>query len=186
MAIKKSYKIFGMGITVILLSSFSLFGEKTYDRGHDGELIVHMKNTETNKEVGTITISPYIQNGKQEGMLITPHLYNLPKSSTHGMHIHINPSCDNNGKAAGGHWDPQDNNKHLGPYNENGHKGDLPILVVNSNGTATTPILAPKLDSLEELVGHSIMIHEGSDNYSDSPEPLGGGGGRMWCGIIAD
>ena len=186
MIINKSYKVLGLGIAIILLTGFSLFEEGSYDRGHDGELIVHMKSTDTDKEVGTITISPYIQNDKQQGMLITPHLYNLPKSGTHGMHIHINPSCADKGKAAGGHWDPQENDKHLGPYNENGHKGDLPALIVNPNGTANKPVLAPKLDSLEELVGHSLMIHEGSDNYSDNPKPLGGGGKRVWCGVISD
>ncbi|NIY58922.1 superoxide dismutase family protein, partial [Francisella orientalis] len=39
---------------------------------------------------------------------------------------------------------------------------------------------------LEELEGHSLMIHEGGDNYSDTPKPLGGGGTRMWCGVITD
>jgi Cu-Zn family superoxide dismutase len=28
------------------------------------------------------------------------------------------------------------------------------------------------------------MIHEGSDNYSDEPKPLGGGAGRIACGIV--
>ena len=28
------------------------------------------------------------------------------------------------------------------------------------------------------------MIHEGGDNYSDTPKPLGGGGARMACGVI--
>jgi Cu-Zn family superoxide dismutase len=28
------------------------------------------------------------------------------------------------------------------------------------------------------------MIHAGSDNYSDSPKPLGGGGARIACGVI--
>jgi len=27
------------------------------------------------------------------------------------------------------------------------------------------------------------MIHAGGDNYSDQPEPLGGGGGRIACGV---
>ena len=119
-------------------------------------------------------------------MLFTPHLYNLPGSSSHGFHVHINPSCDEKGMAAGGHWDPDNTTKHLGPYNESGHMGDLLVLVVDVDGTATKPILAPKLQSLEELVGHSLMIHEGSDNYSDNPESLGGGGSRMWCGVIAN
>jgi Cu-Zn family superoxide dismutase len=28
------------------------------------------------------------------------------------------------------------------------------------------------------------MIHEGGDNYSDEPAPLGGGGARIACGVI--
>ena len=173
---------------IILVSGCSVLEQKkqVYDFKHDNELIVHLKDTETNKEVGTVTIAPYIQNGEKDGMIFTPHLYNLPGPSSHGFHVHINSSCDDKGIAAGGHWDPQNTNSHLGPYNCKGHKGDLPVLVVDADGTATKPLLAPKLESLEELVGHSLMIHEGSDNYSDDPEALGGGGSRMWCGVITD
>ena len=28
------------------------------------------------------------------------------------------------------------------------------------------------------------MIHVGGDNHSDHPKPLGGGGGRLACGVI--
>ena len=28
------------------------------------------------------------------------------------------------------------------------------------------------------------MIHAGGDNYSDQPQPLGGGGARIACGVI--
>jgi Cu-Zn family superoxide dismutase len=28
------------------------------------------------------------------------------------------------------------------------------------------------------------MIHAGGDNYSDEPEPLGGGGARIACGVV--
>jgi Cu-Zn family superoxide dismutase len=28
------------------------------------------------------------------------------------------------------------------------------------------------------------MIHEGGDNYSDKPKPLGGGGARIACGVV--
>ncbi|APC92115.1 MULTISPECIES: superoxide dismutase family protein [Francisella] len=181
------YKLCGVSMLTFVLADCTLLsGNKIYDLNHDDELIVHMRNVSTNKEVGTITISPYIHDGKQEGMLITPHLYNLPADTKHGMHIHINPSCKNNGMSAGGHWDPDNTQKHLGPYNTDGHKGDLPVLVVNANGTATKPVVAPRLDSLDELVGHSLMIHARSDNYSDKPQSLGGGGARMWCGVISD
>ena len=182
----EKYKILSSMVCLGLLGSCSTFEQekKAYDLKHDNELIVHVKDTSTDKAVGTITISPYITNSKKEGLLITPHLYNLPPSTTHGMHIHVNPSCADGGKAAGGHWDPQNTNHHFGPYNDNGHIGDLPVLVVNPDGSATKPVVAPRIASLEDLAGHSLMIHSGSDNYSDDPEPLGGGGDRMWCGVI--
>jgi Cu-Zn family superoxide dismutase len=28
------------------------------------------------------------------------------------------------------------------------------------------------------------MVHVGGDNYSDTPAPLGGGGGRLVCGVV--
>ena len=45
-------------------------------------------------------------------------------------------------------------------------------------------VLAPRLKKLDEVRGHSIMIHAGGDNHSDHPAPLGGGGPRMACGVI--
>ncbi|TMA53165.1 MAG: hypothetical protein E6J75_15750, partial [Deltaproteobacteria bacterium] len=35
---------------------------------------------------------------------------------------------------------------------------------------------------LEDVAGRALVIHEGGDNYSDTPKPLGGGGVRMACG----
>jgi len=124
------------------------------------------------------------------GLLITPDLSGLP-AGVHGFHVHANPSCApglNNGVptaalAAGGHWDPEKTNEHLGPYGK-GHKGDLPALVVNADGKATYPLLAPRLKAAD-LTGHAIMVHAGGDNNSDHPAPLGGGGMRMACGVVS-
>jgi Cu-Zn family superoxide dismutase len=126
--------------------------------------------------IGTIvaTEKPY-------GVLLTPNLHNLPPG-LHGFHIHQNPSCLDNGMAAGAHLDPFHSNQHLGPYGK-GHLGDLPVLEVDNNGNATLPILAPRL-RLKELKNHSLIIHAGSDNYADVPATLGGGGTRIACGII--
>lgn len=117
------------------------------------------------------------------GVLLTPHLHDLPPG-IHGFHIHEHPSCADNGNAAGGHLDPTKSEKHLGPYDHQGHLGDLPVLIVNADGTATLPTLAPRF-KLKQLKGHSLMIHAGADNYSDIPEKNGGGGERYACGVIA-
>lgn len=132
----------------------------------------------TGPSIGTIVISetPY-------GLLFTPHLHDLTPG-IHGFHIHQHPLCGQKGMAAGGHFDPHNTGKHLGPYNDKGHLGDLPALTVNTDGTATLPVLAPRLHHIDDIKNHVLMIHAGGDNYSDLPEKLGGGGSRSACGII--
>lgn len=126
----------------------------------------------------------------QYGLLFTPQLKSLPPG-IHGFHVHQNGSCASamkDGKpsaaeAAGGHFDPAKTGKHLGPYG-NGHLGDLPAIYVNADGTATYPVLAPRIKKLSEIDGHALMVHAGGDNHADMPAPLGGGGARMACGVI--
>jgi Cu-Zn family superoxide dismutase len=84
--------------------------------------------------------------------------------------------------AAGGHYDPANTGKHLGPYGE-GHKGDMPVLTVDASGNATKAVTVPHL-TMADVKGRSIMIHAGGDNYSDQPAPLGGGGARIACGVV--
>ena len=128
--------------------------------------------------VGTVTISE-----TKYGLLFTPNLQGLTPGA-HGFHIHQFASCDKSGMAAGGHFDPQSTGVHLGPYNDNGHLGDLPALYVNSDGAATMPVLAPRIQHIEDISSHALMIHHGGDNYSDEPAKLGGGGVRMVCGVL--
>jgi len=124
------------------------------------------------------------------GLKITPALKGLPPGP-HGFHVHANGNCgaaENNGKmtagfAAGGHLDPANTGKHLGPDSTEGHKGDLPVLVVDANGNAKTPVVAPHL-KVKDVKGHAIVVHAGGDNYADQPAPLGGGGARIACGVV--
>ena len=85
-------------------------------------------------------------------------------------------------ESAGSHFDAGKTGKHEGPYGA-GHSGDLPPLFVDADGKATLPVLAPRLKT-SDLKGHALMIHEGGDNYSDQPKPLGGGGARIACGAV--
>jgi Cu-Zn family superoxide dismutase len=109
---------------------------------------------------------------------------------THGFHVHEKADCgpgvkdgkQQAGIAAGGHFDPAGTGKHEGPAGK-GHIGDLPALTVDKDGKASNPVIAPRL-KLADVKGRSLMIHAGGDNYSDKPAPLGGGGGRVACGVI--
>jgi Cu-Zn family superoxide dismutase len=65
------------------------------------------------------------------------------------------------GFAAGGHYDPAHTKKHLGPLSAAGHRGDLPVLVVDNQGNATQPVTAPHL-TVAQIRGRSVMIHAGA------------------------
>jgi Cu-Zn family superoxide dismutase len=160
-----------------LLFSYAVFAE-------DVVITMNLITAEgTGKAIGKITASD-----SKYGLLLKPELSDLPPG-VHGFHVHEKASCDpadkdgkkTAGQAAGGHMDPAKTGKHLGPYEE-GHSGDLPPLIVSTDGKATTVVLAPRLKAAD-LKGHAIMIHAGGDNYMDHPEPLGGGGGRIACGV---
>jgi Cu-Zn family superoxide dismutase len=141
--------------------------------------------TGVGSEIGTINVSE----APGGGVRIIPNLEELPPGQ-HGFHLHVNPSCNPAGKdgkpaageAAGPHYDPAKSGKHAGPAGE-GHMGDLPVLTVGADGRATQPLLAPRL-SLDEIHGHAFVVHQGGDNYSDKPKPLGGGGSRIACGVV--
>jgi Cu-Zn family superoxide dismutase len=136
------------------------------------------------QDIGTVTLS---QN--KYGLVLTPDLKGLPPG-IHGFHIHEKGNCaptEQDGKpvaagGAGGHYDPNKTKKHGTPWGD-GHRGDLPALYVDSNGNSTNPVLAPRL-KLSEVHKLALMIHTGGDNHSDHPMPLGGGGGRIACGVI--
>jgi superoxide dismutase, Cu-Zn family len=135
--------------------------------------------------VGTVTI-----HATDYGLVFTPNLEKM-EPGIHGFHIHAKGSCEPaevDGKptaagAAGGHWDPEKTGKHDFPWGD-GHKGDLPALFVTADGKATQPVLAPRIKSIDEIEGLAMMVHAGGDNHSDHPKPLGGGAGRVACGVI--
>jgi len=150
------------------------------------EVTLHQVSAQgVGEAVGKVTITE-----TDYGLQFTPALSGM-KPGIHGFHVHAKGSCEpgeSQGKtvaagAAGGHLDPQNSGKHLGPYAD-GHLGDLPALYVTDDGKASYPVVAPRLKSLSDIKGKALMVHVGGDNHADHPEPLGGGGARLACGVI--
>ena len=141
--------------------------------------------TGTGGSIGDITISQ-----SANGAMFTLNLKDLLPGA-HGFHVHENGSCGpatvNDAVipagAAGGHWDSGHTGKHAGPVGA-GHIGDLPVLIAETDGTASQSLVAPRIKDIAVLKGHALMIHLKGDNYSDEPAPLGGGGPRFACGVI--
>jgi Cu-Zn family superoxide dismutase len=137
------------------------------------------------ESIGTVQLSD-----GADGLTLAVDVQGLTPGE-HGFHLHQNGSCEpaanQEGQmtaagGAGGHYDPESTGAHAGPEGE-GHKGDLPVLEVGSDGMAMAELAAPRL-TVADARGKALMIHAGGDNYSDQPKPLGGGGGRVACGVV--
>ena len=165
--------------TALLLTSCSYFRA---EKNTEGLIVpIHLiSKAGTGSYIGAIKFAD-----SEHGLVIKPHLTDLPEGD-HGFHIHEIGKCSpQNGKAggaAGGHYDPDGSGKHMGPHHK-GHKGDLPALKVSPQGIAANKMIAPRL-MVKEIMGRSVMIHAHGDNYSDTPKKLGGGGERIACGVI--
>jgi Cu-Zn family superoxide dismutase len=138
------------------------------------------------EEVGAVLITQ-----TPAGAKFVTELRGLP-TGERGFHVHANGDCGPApnaqgetvaGGAAGSHWDPEETKAHRGPEGD-GHQGDLPFIFVQADGTAKGAVVAPRITDIAELSGKALMIHAGGDNYSDEPKPLGGGAGRIACGVI--
>ncbi len=121
----------------------------------------------------------------KDGLKITVNITGTP-AGQHGFHIHEFGSCEDLGKAAGGHYNPlgsphgmisKDGAKHA-------HKGDLGNIEIASDGTGKLEALIAGLsltDSKYTAGGRAVILHEKGDDFG---QPLGNAGGRIGCGPI--
>lgn len=101
-----------------------------------------------------------------------------PQIGPHGFHIHEKGNCEigdvnNPFMAAGEHWNPTNQ-----PHGN--HAGDFPVLFSN-NGRAMMIFFTNKF-KVSDIIGKSVIIHEGPDDYKT--QPAGGAGKRLACGVI--
>lgn len=119
------------------------------------------------------------------GIEVVVILDNAP-SGTHAFHVHEVGSCADNGKAAKGHFNP-DNVKHgYLPTNgfRNAHAGDLGNIEISENGVGIMNLTIAGL-SLEQgkyaIANRSVILHAKPDDFG---QPVGNAGDRVGCGII--
>jgi Cu-Zn family superoxide dismutase len=105
----------------------------------------------------------------------------------HAIHIHQFGDCSSeDGKSAGGHWNPS--NQNHGQWDHHHfHLGDIGNILADSLGKGEIS-LATKLwcldcpDSMRNIIGKSIIIHQGADDFIS--QPSGAAGKRIGCGEI--
>lgn len=101
----------------------------------------------------------------------------------HGFHIHQHPDCSNDGKAAGGHFNPTEN-PHGGPRASRHHVGDLGNIEADSQGRVDAVLKADQLafTGLHNILNHSVVVHKNRDDLRS--QPSGAAGARVACGVI--
>jgi Cu-Zn family superoxide dismutase len=108
---------------------------------------------------------------------------------SYGAHLHTTGRCDAPGFAsAGPHWNPTAQ-KH-GKDNPAGmHKGDLPNLLVGTDGRGSFEYTIPNAglsgmlpNRLIDADGASVVVHEKADDFRT--DPSGNSGARIACGVL--
>ena len=134
------------------------------------------KYDEEGEKFGTITVTE-----TADGISIEVKASGL-KPGQVGFHLHEKnspePTTDANGNLVvggglGGHWDPDNTQKHAGPDGD-GHRGDLDALTINDDGSINQVVISAKI-KYGDVKGRSFVIHANPDNYTD--EPANGGSG---------
>ena len=106
----------------------------------------------------------------------------------YGAHIHTTGRCDApDFTTAGPHWNPT-SHKH-GKDNPQGmHKGDLPNLMVGTDGRGTFEYTIPAIRlsggtaPVLDADGAAMMVHATADDYRT--DPSGNSGARIACGVL--
>ena len=122
-----------------------------------------------------------------QGVDVIGDVKGLTANSKHGFHVHEFGSCQEVGKAAGGHFNPHGVAHGFLPKDghEKAHLGDMGNLIADANGQASVMVSLPGLtlneDAQTGILNRAIIIHEKEDDFG---QPLGNAGGRIGCGII--
>ena len=104
----------------------------------------------------------------------------------YAVHIHEHGDCTStDGKSAGGHWNPT--GVAHGKWGEGEfHLGDLGNITVDQHRTGflelETDLWEIGTGSERDVVGKSIVVHAGADDFTS--QPSGNAGARIGCSVI--
>jgi Cu-Zn family superoxide dismutase len=101
------------------------------------------------------------------------------------VHFHAMSDCGEMGKMAGGHWNPT-NEPHGKWGSGNFHSGDIGNISLDGTGKGMIDIKTNRWtlggDSTTNIIGKTIIVHSGVDDYKS--QPAGNSGERIGCGVI--
>jgi Cu-Zn family superoxide dismutase len=134
--------------------------------------------TADGKDAGSVTAT------QEEGGIRLAIKATGMSAGEHGIHVHMTGKCEGpKFESAGGHWNPM-GAKH-GLNNPQGqHSGDMPNLVVASDGSGRMDYLLDEaqLDQMLDADGAALVIHAKADDQKT--DPSGDSGDRLACGVF--
>lgn len=113
------------------------------------------------------------------GVLVEAEIFGLPNitdqgsSNFYAMHIHEFGNCSGNFDKTGSHYNPTGQ-----PHPE--HAGDL-LPLLGNQGYAWSAFYDKRF-TIEEIIGKSVIIHSGRDDFTT--QPSGDSGDKIGCGEI--
>ena len=135
----------------------------------------------------TVTGAARFDVDSSSGKVIMKLDLNIPAKSSKSVavHIHEHGDCGDTAKAAHAHWNPT-NAKHGKWGSTDFHVGDIGNVKLDSKGigsiTITTDLWALGGGASKNILGKSIIIHGGIDDFKS--QPSGNSGSRIGCGVI--
>lgn len=109
-------------------------------------------------------------------------------AGTYGAHVHTIGRCDApDFTSAGAHWNPT-GAQHGRDNPAGAHLGDLPNLLVGTNGRGSVELLVAGANlgsgprGMFDADGAALVIHAAPDDYRT--DPSGNSGARIACGVL--
>ena len=127
---------------------------------------------------------------EEDSKVIMEATINNLEPGEHAIHIHEKSDCSSNdGKSAGGHWNPTLENHGKWGDSSGFHRGDIGNFNVDENGNGTISFTTDLWcldcdDQNKNIIGKSIIIHQGADDLVS--QPSGAAGSRIACGGIIE
>ncbi|NNL82201.1 MAG: superoxide dismutase family protein [Winogradskyella sp.] len=153
---------------------------------------------EVTKKSISITLSPRSESNVQGKVMFTEENGEVSMTAKitglsegmHAIHIHESSDCSAaDGTSAGGHWNPTAQPHGKWGAEEGFHKGDIGNFEVKADGNGEISMTTDEWcigcdDPNNNIMGKSIIVHQGEDDFTS--QPSGAAGGRVSCGGIIE
>src|SRR5690554_1822693 len=127
---------------------------------------------------------------ERDGKVTFEAKFNGLEPGTHAIHLHEKADCSAaDASSAGGHWNPTLQKHGKWGDGEGYHKGDIGNLEADNEGNASITMETDEWcigcgDENKDILGKSIIVHEGADDFVS--QPTGDAGGRVACGGVIE